>query len=262
MAHNIYQEKFVSYKEPAWHQLGHVCEEPLSAMEAYLLAKPFTVDKQALQTVGGLPVSHMAIVRDNQEILGIVGKDYGLITPASFVEQWDQKVGAPIETYGVLGNGDTVFVTTKLPNYEVKGDEVENYILALSPMNGREAASIRISPVRVVCQNTLIAAKRRSTEVYKIMHDAKAVERFGGWLESVWGKAKMKAETLRDAFEILASAQVRGSEVPDLVNQIYEAPTKPDTDDLQTLATWDRKTKQVQAIQEKVYNLFEGKGTG
>ncbi len=41
MAHNLFGERFVSARVPAWHQLGLVLEEPVSATQAWNLAGPY-----------------------------------------------------------------------------------------------------------------------------------------------------------------------------------------------------------------------------
>ena len=41
MAHNLFGERFVSVRVPAWHKLGRVLEEPVSATQAWNLAGPY-----------------------------------------------------------------------------------------------------------------------------------------------------------------------------------------------------------------------------
>jgi len=69
-------------------------------------------------------------------VFGIVGADYHLVTPDDFVSIWDERVGRPIETIGALGFGETFFISTTLPKMDVRGDEVEFYLLRQTDPDG------------------------------------------------------------------------------------------------------------------------------
>jgi len=83
------------------------------------------------------------------------------------------------ETAGVLGKGETVFITAKLPDYIRVGREdcIEKYLFLTSSHDGTGSIMIAFTPVRVVCRNTLNAALRNQTNCIKIRHTASAVEK-------------------------------------------------------------------------------------
>ena len=129
IAHNLFGERFVSSRVPAWHQLGLVLQQPVSARQAWNLAGPYEVGLEDLVASPSGPVaSHKAIIRrpckgdPKHRVFAVVGAAYQLITPAQFCDLWDQHVRAPIETLGALGHGEVFFVSTKLPSFSVRGD--------------------------------------------------------------------------------------------------------------------------------------------
>ena len=97
----------------------------------------------------GPVASHKAIIRrpcpgdPEHKVFAVVSAGYQLITPAQFCDLWDRHVKHPIETLGALGQGETFFVSTKLPSFAVKRDEVDNYMLGISPMTGKKKPAQR-----------------------------------------------------------------------------------------------------------------------
>lgn len=116
--------------------------------------------------------SHMATVRDDNDItLGVVGSGYGVVQNAKAFEFIDiitsGRLGgdAPIiETAGVLGVGERMYVTARMPhNIQIGGnnkDVVEDYILFTNTHDGSGAVTVLFTPIRVVCENTLNMALR------------------------------------------------------------------------------------------------------
>ncbi len=275
MAHNLFGERFVSVRVPAWHKLGRVLEEPVSATQAWNLAGPYEVELEDLVASPSGPIaSHKAIIRrpcpgdPEHKAFAVVSAGYQLITPTQFCDLWDQHVRAPIETLGALGHGEVFFVSTKLPSFAVKGDEVDNYMLGISPMTGKEAIQIRVTPVRVVCQNTLVAAQWNSSETYRVMHTRDAMAQLADWLEQVWDLAEAKAATLKEAFEAMASRRIDQPTFNDLLSTTYPEPRNPDVRDLDRetasarLGKWERACEANREAQQGVQRLYDGDGRG
>ncbi len=275
MAHNLFGERFVSVRVPAWHKLGRVLEEPVSATQAWNLAGPYEVGLEDLVASPSGPIaSHKAIIRrpcpgdPEHKVFAVVSAGYQLITPAQFCDLWDRHVKHPIETLGALGQGETFFVSTKLPSFAVKRDEVDNYMLGISPMTGKEAIQIRVTPVRVVCQNTLVAAQWNSSETYRVMHTRDARAQLEDWLEQVWDLAEAKAATLKEAFEAMASKRIDQPAFSDLLSTTYPEPRKPDARGLERetasarLGKWKRACQANREAQTGVKRLYDGEGRG
>jgi phage/plasmid-like protein (TIGR03299 family) len=273
MSHELFGERFFSYREPAWHGLGLVLDKEMGALDAFSAIGSYEVGLEALTTVEGLPLEQRAVVRGptpddpSKRVFGVVGSDYVLVSPLDLVTIWDDVVTRPVETIGCLQGGSSIFVTTHLPDINVKGDEIKTYMLLVSPMTGLQAIQIRVTPVRVVCQNTLVAAKAASTEVLRIIHDQQAMDRLRVWLSGVMIRAEQKTQALQDLFNIFAGRQLTSSEVTYTIEKVYPMPRGPRPDAPQEILElrekyWEDAVKGMQRSRTAVQELFDGEGTG
>lgn len=124
---------------------------------------------------------YMATVRDDTDVtLGVVGSRYGVVQNAKTFEFMDllaDGIGghekAIIETAGVLGNGERMYMTARLPeDIYLDGDgrdPIRDYILFTNSHDGSGAVTVLFTPIRVVCQNTLNMALRNAQNklIYK-----------------------------------------------------------------------------------------------
>lgn len=63
MAHNIFGSRFASHRTPAWHGLGTVFQEDMTAEAAFEMVGMYKVELEPIQTVSGLVLPNKAIVR-------------------------------------------------------------------------------------------------------------------------------------------------------------------------------------------------------
>ncbi len=272
MAHNLFGERFADAREPAWHSLGQVFQEEVSATAALNRIGKYEV-RLAEATADGVSLDRMAILRDpttddpETRVFGIVGKDYALITPEDVCSIFDEHVGKSIETIGALGYGETFFVSTYLPTLDVKGDEIENYLLVSNPMTGLQSAEVRVTPVRVVCQNTLIASDRVATQKMKVVHGKEGKQRMADWLRETYEFAETTSKVLKDLFEVMASTRVKATEARSLFNHVYQTPKKPESNAPQHVMEqrvqwWQENVALMERRREGAKDLFEGLGYG
>jgi phage/plasmid-like protein (TIGR03299 family) len=231
MPDEIFGERFFGHKMPAWHRKGIVLDENKSAQEAYELMGAYTVRLRPLFTPEQVPVPAFAIMRDPTHddrvirCFGVVSPQYQLITPEAMTMLYDDVVGLPVDTMGALRRGEVFFFSTRLPDYDVKGDPVENYLLVFNYMNAQGAARIKVTPVRVVCQNTLSCAVRSEGECYRVIHRGDAIKQLAHWLETIWTQANETSAVLKQAFDILAGKDVGSQrEVDKVLEQVYPDP--------------------------------------
>lgn len=107
--------------------------------------------------------------------LGMVGRTYEPLQNVEafqFFEPLVENDYARFHTAGALGNGERVWVLVQLQDrIVIAGDDVVNRFLLLSNTHdGSGAVTIRFTPVRVVCQNTLSYAMKRSSGVISVRH--------------------------------------------------------------------------------------------
>ncbi|WP_130855632.1 DUF932 domain-containing protein [Olivibacter jilunii] len=207
MAHELFfdndtqRHSFFSVKEKAWHRLGTILQDhPTSAEAIQYAGLDFTVEKRELfirnqdtmltELVAGqgiaLPYMEVpnfyATVRTDKNIpLGIVGKDYHVVQNrnafAFFDSIVDNSRDIRYETAGCLGNGERIFITAKLPDYIRIGDSddvIEQYLFFTTSHDGTGSVTIALTPVRIVCANTLNHALRNCTHAVRVRHTASA----------------------------------------------------------------------------------------
>lgn len=75
-----------------------------------------------------------------------------------------------IQIAGVLGIGERIFVTAKLPTYEIAKDEMEKYILFTTSHDGSGSIQACFTDIRVVCNNTLNAALNHCKNMVRFKH--------------------------------------------------------------------------------------------
>ena len=110
--------------------------------------------------------SHCATVRDDHDFtLGVVGRDYGVVQNTKAFEFIDfiKEVSGEepiVETAGLLGNGERLFVTCRLgaDSYLNPNDAVKNYVVFTNTHDGSGSIMAFFSPTRVICSNSLMFA--------------------------------------------------------------------------------------------------------
>lgn len=178
---------FADSRTDAWHQLGQSGLGTFTAEQAMTEAHlgGWNVRKSpAFTTVNGLTVpmtGRFAIIRSNPikraqvDYLGDVGGKFTIIQNeehAAFLNALVDESGAHFETAGALDGGRKVFITMKLPGHMRVGgvDAVDTYLVAVNSHDGSGSFTLMITPVRVVCQNTLNLALSNCTQKFKIRH--------------------------------------------------------------------------------------------
>lgn len=196
MAHNLDITdgiaSFVTARVDAWHQLGTTLPDAFDAESAlhYGHLKDWNLRKSELTSEGIAIPEQYAVLRDNPvtgrvDSLGVVGERYHILQNEELVGLLDTLVdesGAHFETAGAIDGGRKVFVTMKMPGHIKVGgvDRIDNYIAAVTSHDGSTATSIMVTPIRIVCQNTLNMAFSNASNVYRVRHlkgaQAKLVE--------------------------------------------------------------------------------------
>lgn len=122
-----------------------------------------------------------ATVRDDLEwdhsarLLGVVGESYQPIANEACFDLVDRVVGgmgASYETAGSLRNGKQVFLLAKCPNdLQILDDKIRPYLLLSTAHDGSGALEVKLTLVRVVCNNTLsVAIADQSTATVRVKH--------------------------------------------------------------------------------------------
>ena len=170
MAHMLEQygemASFASLRQPAWHGLGTVFDEEKSTSEMLEAASLSNWDvRQEPITLPGRyhGGEFFANVRTNPfdqetDVLGVVGARYKVFQNEELFSFGDNILdgGGTWETAGSIKNGTVVFGSMSLNrDITVNGETTENYLLMSSSHDGSHPIQASVTPVRVVCSNTL-----------------------------------------------------------------------------------------------------------
>ncbi|HEY4281781.1 MAG TPA: DUF932 domain-containing protein [Chthoniobacterales bacterium] len=196
-----------------WHGLGQQLSKPPTAAEAIKAAKlHWRVGKKPMYAMSGgiwyeIP-DRYAVVREDLwgseecPIFATVSESYVPLQNeeafAFFDGLIDRKV-ATYETAGALGEGERVWVMAKLKdNISIAGkEEVERYILLANGHNAATAVRIILTPVRVVCQNTLSWALEKAKTEFRVHHGPdmhRKLEAAGDQLNALLSQYEILAE--------------------------------------------------------------------
>ncbi len=156
-----------------WQNLGIRLNHPKTAREAIEVAGlDYTVVKKPQKWTPGLQQTSYNTVRtDTGEALGVVGASYGPVQNRDAFAFFDKLVKdheVVYESAGIIGSGERIWILAKLPGYiAVHGDDIVNkYLLLTNSHDGSVPVQIKVTPIRVVCNNTLTSAWQGLRDTY------------------------------------------------------------------------------------------------
>jgi phage/plasmid-like protein (TIGR03299 family) len=260
MAHNINfneqtgKHSFFSVKEKAWHGLGQIVENYPTSSEAIKHAGlDYNVEKRPLFTYDTesmipdddiciripeieVPDFYATVRKDNENVLGVVGKDYEVVQNAEAFSFFDAIVdgeGVMYETAGALGKGERIFITAKLPGYIKVGDDdlIEKYLFLTTSHDGYGSITAAFTPIRIVCNNTLNAALRNCSNSIKIRHTLNVKERLEQ-AHKVMGISNKLSQEMEGIFNQWSKVSITDTAVKKLV-QLALVPNKEVLQNLQ-----------------------------
>jgi len=226
--------------EKPWHGLGVEVDPNLTPLEMQEAAKlNWTVSKRPSYTldapewsedVGLIQAENtFHIVRDSDNrILSHCGRDYIPIQNSDifkFFKRFTEAGHMTMETAGSLKNGGEIWGLAKISeDFElVGGDLIKGYLLIDQPHIVGRSMTIKVTPVRVVCNNTMTMALRQDgTTSFRMPH----VREFGDEVieaaEEALGLSAEQMTKFKEAATLLSNKKAKHSEVLDYVGEIYQ----------------------------------------
>ena len=175
MAANVESMFYVGRTAP-WHGLGVSVEEaPTSEKALQLAGLDWRVEQRDIYTSAGRRVEQFkANVRDtDQKVLGVVSDKYQVVQNEDAFAFTDALLGEGVqyETAGSLADGKMIWMLAKLPDkYIINGDEITPYLVFFNSHDGSSAIRVALTPIRVVCQNTLNLALNSAKRSWGVKH--------------------------------------------------------------------------------------------
>lgn len=153
----------------------------VSAFDVLQRAKlDWRVDKRPVYLGTGevIPGQFANVRSDNGRALGIVGNRYQVIQNQNGLDLFDVAAQRGAVEYGRAGTfngGAIVWMQAKLPGSITVGpDEVDRFLLLANSHDGSGTLRILLTPIRVVCRNTLAMALSDKASGMTIRHTASA----------------------------------------------------------------------------------------
>lgn len=267
MAHEVENMMYVG--ATPWHGLGVKLESAPSIAEAIKAGGlDWSVALSQLQTADGRTVDRFAVVRSTDSaILGTVGRTYEPLQNElafQFFEPFIQAKAATIETAGSLKGGARVFMLAKIdrPDSVIvpqSDDRVAKYLLLANGHDGSLAVSVSLTPIRVVCQNTLSAVvDNKANSTIRIRHTSGAASALTEVQRTI-DQADNDFERAADVFRSLAKVKVKsGAQLKRYVDAVFR-PRRVQTE-LGVVETAQEET-QADRLMEQIEALF-AKGRG
>lgn len=174
MAANV--ESMFYVRETPWHGLGTRVKEAPSSKDALIYAgldwkviqEPVYTDSQEL--IEG----YKANVHDSdRRVLGVVTDRYKVIQNEEAFAFTDALLGEGVryETAGSLQGGKKVWMLARMPHeYIITGERISPYLLFSNTHDGSGAIKVALTPIRVVCNNTLNLALSTAKRSWSMIH--------------------------------------------------------------------------------------------
>lgn len=159
-----------------WHGLGTRVESALCAEEALEQSGlDWNVIQRPIMTSDYHPIpGYKANIRDkDNRILGVVTDRYKVVQNAEAFAFTNALLGEGVkyETAGSLNEGRKVWMLAKLPDkYIIEGEQIEPYLVFSNDHTGNGSIKVAMTPIRVVCQNTLNIALNNAKRVWSTVH--------------------------------------------------------------------------------------------
>lgn len=170
-------------RERPWHGLGTRIEEaPTSADVLVYAGLDWTVEQKDVYTGGGslIPGYRVNTRSTDSAILGIVSDRYKVVQNSDAFQFTADLLGAgvPYETAGALQGGRKTWMLARMPrHYIIAGDEISPYLVVMNSHDGSSGIKVAMTPIRVVCQNTLNLALDSAKRIWTTKHIIKELSR-------------------------------------------------------------------------------------
>lgn len=256
VAHEV--ETMFSVRQVPWHGLGKVLENPPDSEEALIQAGlAWAVEKRPIFIENGrgmqeIPEQFATVRMTDNKVLGVVGKAYHVIQNMEAFRWTDSLLGegCKYETAGSLREGRRVWLSAKLPEpLKVLGDDVDMYFVFSNSHDGSSCVRVAITPIRVVCQNTLTWGLKAAKRTWSIRHTQSLNGRLDEAAEALGLANRFSRRFMEDA-ERLADKKVSFEEYIDKLLPMAEGESEGDSRAVQNLIEQRERIGQLYLVDD------------
>ena len=245
-------ETCMSVREMPWHGLGTIVQEAPTSQDAIEIAglNWEVISNPIFDNVGREIKGYKANTRSTDDsVLGIVSNKYQIVQNREAFEFTDNLVAngdVRYETAGSLRNGKQVWLLAKLDGVKVAGDDVDPYICFTNTHDGTGAIKVCMTPIRVVCNNTLNVALSTAKRMWSTKHmgdmESKLLE-----AKETLGLANNYMVALDEAADKFANTKITDAEIEKVLNDLFPVDLVKDT---------PRKINNVKELKDNFYICY------
>ena len=221
MAANV--ESMFYVRTAPWHGLGVRVNEAVNSAEALEKAGlDWKVVQEPVYTEQNEIVpGWKANIRDkDRRVLGLVTDRYKIVQNEEAFAFTDQLLGEGVryETAGSLQEGRRIWLLARLPReYVITGERISPYLVFTNSHDGSGAVRVAITPIRVVCQNTLNLALTNAKRSWSMIHTGNVENKLDEARDTLF-RAENYMDELGKEFENLRKIQLSDKKVMEYIN--------------------------------------------
>lgn len=245
-------ETMMYTREVPWHGLGtYVAEAPTSEDALKIAGLDWTVDPMPIYSCNKKIDGWVANTRSSDgKVLGLVSNQYRVVQNSEAFKFTDELIGGEVhyETAGSLMGGKKVWLLAQLPSKEILGDKVDTYVCFTNAHDGKGAVRAVVTPVRVVCNNTLNIALNSAKRSWSMWHSQKINERMEEARQTL-ELTDIYMEQLAITAERMANKEIKNESLDKILDKVIRS--------VQNIATSnERQEKNLQHMKENFYVAY------
>lgn len=220
MSANV-ENMFYVRKAP-WHGLGtRVMEAPASKEALRIAGLDWRVLQEPIYTGTDERVEgYKANIRDSdRKVLGVVTDRYKVIQNEEAFAFTDELLGEGVryETAGSLQGGRKVWLLAHMPHeYIITGERISPYLLFSNTHDGSGAIRVALTPIRVICQNTLNLALSTAKRSWSMIHTGDVHQKIDEAKDTLF-RAEKYMDELGKEVEALQTKKLTDKKVMDYI---------------------------------------------
>lgn len=216
-------ETMFSVREKPWHGLGTIVQEaPTSKDALHLAGLDWTVRQEPIIYKEQDSGYFMNIRSTDDKVLGVVGGRYKPVQNVDAFNFVDGLIGEGVtyETAGSLSTGKRIWLLAKMPDVKILDDVVEPYMCLTNSHDGFGSLKVCMTPVRVVCQNTLNLALDSAKRSWNVRHTSSIDSKMGAARQTL-GLANNYMDSIAKTAEDLYKIKVAPKDFEVLSEKIF-----------------------------------------
>ena len=230
MAANV--ETMMYVRERPWHGLGtEVSEAPNSEDALRFAGLDWNVVQEPIYTPFREKIDGFkANVRDSdRKVLGVVSDRYKVVQNVEAFSFTDELLGQGVryETAGSLSGGKRVWLLARLPRkYIIAGERISPYLVFSNTHDGSGSVKVTVTPIRVVCNNTLNLALSTAQRSFSMIHTGNIGDKIQEAKDTLF-MAESYMDQLGSEFETLRRQKLTDRQVQEYIDILLPMEKNP-----------------------------------